>query len=136
MCTRALQTLTQLLKINNKILLIPSENTNMEIVTKLSYEYESLVKRNNVLILTDIQHLKRQSDRVCIISTQEAELFRRMYETYEFSDRFVLFSLANTNYGSLMNYVKSGFLTEEELIQAFLGDEHGTAILQRDGGKS
>ncbi len=120
MCVKALQTLTKLLEENSKVLLVSAEDSDMDIASKLSCAYKSLVEKNNVLILTDMQHLKEHSDRIYIISTQEAEIFRKLYETYEFSDRFAVLSPADTNYGTLLNYVKSGLLTEEEWFRTLL----------------
>lgn len=120
MCTRALQTLARLLEENKKVLLVPSERSDAKKVSRLSSIYKSLVEENNVLILMDMQPFNKQSNRVCMISTQEAEFFRRLYKTYEFSNQFFVLSSPDTNCGNLLNYVKNGLLTEEECFLAFL----------------
>lgn len=120
MCAIALQTLARLLEENKKVLLVPSESSDAEMVSKLFGIYKSLVEENNILILMDMQPLNKQSNRVCTISTQEAEFFKRLYETYEFSNQFFVLSSPDTNCGNLFNYVKNGLLTEEECFLAFL----------------
>lgn len=55
------------------------------------------------------------------IRFQKEELveLQKFYYTYEFSDKFMILSL-NCNFGTIWNYVKTGFLTPEEALAALL----------------
>ncbi|MCR4792597.1 MAG: hypothetical protein K5871_07595 [Lachnospiraceae bacterium] len=56
-----------------------------------------------------------------MISAEETKNILDLYRTYEFSDKFhFLSSPSDQNYGSLMNYVRNGILTEEEGYAAML----------------
>lgn len=44
---------------------------------------------------------------------------KHLYHTYEFSNKFMMLSL-NCNFGTIWNYVKTGFLTPEEALAALL----------------
>ena len=52
-------------------------------------------------------------------SEAEFAAIQKLYHTYEFSDH-IHFVALNDQYGSLFNYVKTGLLTEEEMIEALL----------------
>lgn len=54
-----------------------------------------------------------------VISHSEAEYLYKLYLTYEFSDRFIVFA-DSTQYGTLFHYIETGILTEEEAIGAML----------------
>ena len=43
----------------------------------------------------------------------------RLYHTYEFSNKFTMFS-ADNNFGTIWNYVRTGILTSEEVLSAVL----------------
>lgn len=55
-----------------------------------------------------------------VLPHKEAEELYKQYLTYEFSDRFSVFS-DNMQYGTIFNYVHTGILTEEEAVRAVLG---------------
>jgi hypothetical protein len=49
------------------------------------------------------------------------EIALDMYHAYEFSNR-ITFVSENSRYASMHNYVKTGVLTKQEMIDALLGD--------------
>ncbi len=53
------------------------------------------------------------------IGREEAEAFERLYRMYEFSDQLIMIS-DQPQYGGLLNYVKTGVMTLEEIIQTLL----------------
>lgn len=122
MISNTIPKLEQLLKENSKVLLLPSENSNSEALMKFLEKYVDFMKERKVLLLTDMQTSGWESDRICHVSTDEAESIITLYDTYEFSDRFLIWRTENIHYGNLLNYVKNGLLTEEECFRALLED--------------
>ena len=57
-------------------------------------------------------------DYICI-DKDSRMLLHQLYYTYEFSDKFMMFSW-NCNYGTIWNYVKTGLLSTEEAISVLL----------------
>lgn len=56
----------------------------------------------------------------CIqIEEKDSEILRHLYHTYEFSNKFTMFSTDN-NFGTIWNYVKTGILTSKEVLSALL----------------
>lgn len=53
------------------------------------------------------------------LSHEDAEKLCKLYLTYEFSDRFTLFS-GSVQYGNIFCYVDTGILTEGEAVRAIL----------------
>lgn len=53
------------------------------------------------------------------ISGEQYRSIEKLYYTYEFSDRICLLTDGN-QYGSLVNYILSGWLTEEQAFAALL----------------
>lgn len=77
-----------------------------------------------VLILSnaDIDHTNHMNHSNCAyrrLTGEELEALQRMYNMYEFSDRFQVLS-DSPQYGGLLNYVKTGLMTEEDVFQALL----------------
>lgn len=94
-------------------------------LTKKFCQSEALRKASRkVLVLSniDIGHMGRDDDHwECIrLSEEEWGEVLQLYMMYDFSDRFLVLS-DNSQYGSLMNYVKTGIMTMEDIFQAFLG---------------
>ena len=51
---------------------------------------------------------------------EEREVLERLYFTYDFSDQFIMIS-DKQQFGGLLNYIKTGTITREEMIRALLG---------------
>ena len=66
--------------------------------------------------IPDIQDWNHQFQR---LHKKEMDMIRRIYYMYEFSNRFQILS-ENPQYGSLLNYVKSGDMTMETVFQSLL----------------
>ena len=74
-----------------------------------------LKKRNS--INTNIwQSIENTSD---YISQSKMDEVIEMYQTYDFSNKVSVISESN-QCGSILNYVKNGILTEEEMIEVIL----------------
>ena len=54
------------------------------------------------------------------VSEKEMKSYLEIYRSYESSDKLVLLSDRNANYGSMFNYVNAGILTTEEMVEAVL----------------
>lgn len=52
-------------------------------------------------------------------NVEQLNQFKKYYYLYEYSDKIQLI-VDNPQYPSMLNYVKTGLLTEEEMIQALL----------------
>lgn len=53
------------------------------------------------------------------ITQEEYESIYEIYSMYEFSDRIQIIS-QNSQYASMLNYIKTGILTMEEMFEAWL----------------
>lgn len=56
----------------------------------------------------------------CRLDTAELEAVRSIYFLYDFSDHFRILS-DNRQYGGLLDYVKTGIMTMEDVFQTILG---------------
>ena len=89
-------------------------------LAELFYESEALqATREKILILSGGEEMRR--DNVIWRHATESVMndLLKIYHMYEFSNRFSLFSQED-GFGGLYNLVKTGILTEEEAITAFL----------------
>ena len=58
-------------------------------------------------------------DRIRYVSQSELKEILILYHLYEFTDKLIVFS-DNSIYPNMMNYVRQGIISENELIQAIL----------------
>lgn len=101
----------------DRILLL-SGNKSEELL-KTFFESDVLRERNRkILILSTLNRLDTQNGTCEYhrISKEEQEILISLYNMYDFSDRFLLIS-DNPQYGSLLNYVKTGIMTMEEVFR-------------------
>ena len=98
--------------------------------TGISAELEADLEEFDRIILVDMERtdqkvledfyeseaFKKTRSRILILSEEE---FLTLYRMYEFSNKVFLFSQEDS-FGGLYNYVKTGILTVEEAISAFL----------------
>ena len=54
------------------------------------------------------------------VDREEREVLERLYFTYDFSDQFIMIS-DKQQFGGLLNYIKTGTITREEMIRALIG---------------
>lgn len=59
------------------------------------------------------------SNCIVLISRKQLDNVLQLYRLYDFSDRVITVS-DNFQYGSLYNYMKTGIITKEEMIEALL----------------
>ncbi len=88
----------------------------------LSYAAEALRLEANlkkVLILSDLDISYQSCSNFAYrrVDREEKEVLERLYFTYDFSDRFIMIS-DKQQFGGLPNYIKTGTITKEEMIQA------------------
>lgn len=114
---------------NHKVLLLPATAENEGILAKMLAVLGDAANKCNTLIITDMPDVSAYAERVCLVPTEEMAEILKLYNTYEFSGRFIMFQPADGNYGNLFHYVKNGILTEKEYCQVLLGEEHGQAKL-------
>lgn len=69
--------------------------------------------------LLNSQALHKSGKKVLVLPADECEGLEGLYYTYEFSDRIRVAGRSRL-YGSLMNYVDLGLLTEQEMLEAVL----------------
>lgn len=87
-------------------------------------EFSRVMQRNstskNVLVLSDMDIILTNSHgfEYRRLSEEECRSLRQLYTMYDFSDRFFMIS-EESQYGSLLNYVKTGIITNEEALQVF-----------------
>lgn len=72
-----------------------------------------------VLILSDLDISYQSCSNFAYrrVDREEKEVLERLYFTYDFSDRFIMIS-DKQQFGGLPNYIKTGTITKEEMIQA------------------
>jgi len=58
-------------------------------------------------------------ENVRVVSGQEMNIILEYYRMYEFTDRLKILG-ENKQFGGLVNYLKNGILTEEEVFEAIL----------------
>lgn len=89
------------------------------------YEIEKLmirlknpkIKTKKILILSNVDISFTDSFYTYRrISDEERDTIMRIYYMYDFSDRFQIIS-DNPQYGGLLNYVKTGFMTWEDIFE-------------------
>lgn len=94
-----------------------SENLTRDICNSQALNETS--KRVLILSGVDISDTENHSYYFRRIHRREQEIIEQIYSMYEFSDRFKIIS-ESQQYGSILNYVKSGLLTMEEVFRALL----------------
>ncbi len=69
---------------------------------------------------------KQGYDNTRLLARAEMEELLSLYRLYEFSDKVTVIS-ETTQYGGLINYVKNGLFTPEEMVDAILygNGDHG-----------
>lgn len=70
------------------------------------------------IIVVDTISYDNLNNLTCVNSA-EKDIFEKLYYLYEYSDEIIHVTL-NPIYPSMLNYVKTGILSEEEMIQALL----------------
>lgn len=58
-------------------------------------------------------------DNILPVASTEKGIYERFYYLYEYSDEIIHIT-SNPIFPSMLNYVKTGLLTEEEMLQALL----------------
>lgn len=58
-------------------------------------------------------------NNILLTDSIEKDIYEKLYYLYEYSDEIIHIS-SNPIFPSILNYVKTGILTEEEMIQALM----------------
>lgn len=87
----------------------------------INYKDLGKITSKIVILSTEKINVTLQSSNVdvCVISKTDLTFLLNIYRMYEFSDRITLIS-ESSQYPSLLNYILTGMLTEEEFIDALL----------------
>lgn len=103
------------------VLLIMNGSDVTQNLTENFLKSEALQKATRkVLVLSD-QNLPYTNthNQYYQLNQEELDAIRKMYFMYDFSDHFRVLS-DSRQYGGLMNYVKTGDMTMEDVFQTFL----------------
>ena len=103
--------------INNGIRVIIMDGDDEKL---LSLIYKALVQSNLLGVeIWTYSVVFNNTGFIIPISQKELEELRELYQLYDFSDKIIFIS-DSTQYGTLFNYVKTGILTEQEMVDALL----------------
>jgi len=80
---------------------------------------DSFMKAENIRIYMPEAFYDSEKENVRLISRLEIEEILNMYHMYEFSNRLQIIGKSE-QYGGLLNYFKTGILTEDEVFKAIL----------------
>lgn len=113
-----IQKLQNMIAVYDKVFFLPDGAP--EIVDLLNscpkeqYQKKMLLLSGNMLCrFPEGMDLMQVDEEACIA-------LKRLYHTYEFSDRFRMLSM-DGNFGSIINYVRTGVLSAREIAAALLG---------------
>lgn len=114
---RILKTLEKDITQYDKIILLPCQN----LISELSRTLSACISNKKTLVLSTKQSAIR-ADNIIFrqITKDEAEFLSDFYLTYEFSDKFTVIPKESVNYPSLQNFVDTGLLSREELMELLL----------------
>lgn len=113
--TDAIFLLENTIKNGNKVIVFDVDDKEV-----LSLLYESLQK--NKMMNIEVWHCNDESikdKRIRIISKQEINEIMYLYHLYDFSDKIIVIS-SSDQYASMYNYIKTGILTRQEMVDALL----------------
>ena len=110
-----LERLDRIIHDYNRVIIVKKNSDSQYLISKLSRKIRE--DSGNVLIVTNDIFV----EDVCVnvVTDPEIELYCKLYFTYEFSDRFTVIT-GSGQYPSLFNYLSTGILTEEEILEAIL----------------
>ena len=95
----------------------------VQVLEKILHEYGSIIlfPVENVMYkqLKNSVVCNEASKKVLILPLESNDEFISLFHTYEFSDRISVLE-RSSQYGTLFNYVKTGILTEQEMVDALL----------------
>ena len=68
-------------------------------------------------IIVDETGKCKKLNNILLANSIEKDIYEKLYYLYEYSDEIIQIS-SNPIFPSMLNYVKTGILTEEEMMQA------------------
>lgn len=115
---RIIRKLEQDISRYDKIVLLESR----ELVHECDWELTAYSSNKKILVLSAKQLSIKAADNLILrqITKEEADFLSGMYLTYEFSDKFIFLSREDTNYPGLQNFVDTGLLSREEMLELLL----------------
>ena len=81
--------------------------------------FNSIINSKSLIITVDEKQCKEYIG-IKTLSKEEMCRLSELYRLYENSDKLMLLTDGD-NYGSILNYVKTGMMTFEETLEALLG---------------
>ena len=107
--------LREYIEIYDKVIWIEDINFDISSIDSLSYTNNLDNQKKIVILCTGKKcYLNNSICTYRIMDFQELEELRRLYYLYDFSNKFVAFSKTQIC-GSVLNYVKEGILSIEEV---------------------
>lgn len=102
----------------DSILIFDSRNKSIENLMKQFLKSKVLHKTDKkVIIYGYLENI--QNDQYRVITKSEYEDSINLYHMYEFSDKFKVIS-DSAQYGSMLNYLTTGIISQEEYFEALL----------------
>lgn len=92
---------------------------NNELVIAFDDEYSEIRQIHKGFLESKILKYSNKKILILELKRNEQELFLELYRLYEFSDR-VHYVSNNTQFGTLLNYLKTGIITKDELYESLL----------------
>lgn len=110
------------LKKFDNILMIVDDDGDAEGLSQAFCESEALEKTSKKILILSTADIALGGHGSCEyhkLTDEEQGAMLQLYAMYDFSDRFQVLS-DNPQYGGLLNYVKTGLMTMEEVFRAIL----------------
>lgn len=111
----------KLLQKFDRVLVIINGNGIAENLTENFLQSEALQKTSKKMFILSDQSISdtMAHHQYAQLDAEEVDAIRRIYFTYDFSDHFYILS-DSPQYGGLLNYVKTGIMTMEEVFETIL----------------
>ena len=113
-----IQNIQNMCALSDRVLLVSHDEAEIESLFA-AYAKRKPQKKTLFLLKNNVsRRLLADADSVWLDEENFMEI-RKLYLTYEFSDKFGLL-VADSNFGTILNYVKTGLLSPEEAASALL----------------
>lgn len=113
-----IQNIQDILALSDRVLFVSHGETEIESLFA-AYAKRKAPKKIRFLLDNNVsKQIPANADSIWL-NEEDSMKIRKLYFAYEFSDKFSLFS-ADSNFGTILNYVKTGLLSPDEAASALL----------------
>ncbi|MDE7477671.1 MAG: hypothetical protein K2M91_06945 [Lachnospiraceae bacterium] len=112
-----IQKLQNAITVYDRILLL--ENDEQELLDLLYICSKKRIRKKILLLLGSMTCNLADDIDWMWLDEEDCAALKRLYYTYEFSDKFKILSL-DINFGTILNYVRTGLLSVEETVVSLL----------------